>query len=169
MDSFRRYLFIFLFAMAVGGLVSAQNNCVAFGGTVYGWNPGDAWLATGNFYIDGKPYRISLVDINTSFADGGDVWTGTEAVTIDFGKGDKLLMSAEFVAEHMNDAASSSGVFHINEIGTFTKGSGRFKNAYGHWTMQGPFGPAVPLPIAPLPAANTYWIGQYDGMLCGIK
>jgi|SRR5208283_4075412 len=152
-------------------LSDSQDRCVPAGGTVYGWHTSVAWFATGNFTVGRNVYRVMLVDINTSFFDGGDIWTGTEAATIDFGRGDRLQLSAEFVTEHMNDAVSSSGVFHINEIGTFTKGTGRFKNAYGHWTMQGPFGPGVTLPgnIQPPSDADMYWIGQYHGTICGIS
>jgi hypothetical protein len=118
-----------------------------------------------------EAHYVDLVDINTSFVDGADIWTGTEAATFDFGRGDTLQLSAEFVTEHMNDSVASSGVFHINEIGTFTKGTGSFRNAYGHWIMQGPFGPSVTLPsnIQPPPDADLYWIGQYHGTLCGIS
>jgi hypothetical protein len=46
-----------------------------------------------------------------------------------------------------------------------------FKGAYGHWVTYGPFGPAVKLPddIKPAPDATMYWIGHYDGTICGIR
>jgi len=172
-----------IIALAIGGVfqitpaanaqqhTDSQDRCVPVGGTVYGWHTSVAWFGTGNFTVERKVYPVNLVDINTSFVDGGDIWTGTEAATLDFGRGDRLQLSAEFVTEHMNDSVSSSGVFHINEIGIFTKGTGRFKNAYGHWTMQGPFEPSVTLPgnIQPPPDADMYWIGQYHGSICGVS
>jgi hypothetical protein len=172
-----------IIALAIGVLVlitptaiaekhsDSRDRCVPVGGTFYGWHTSVAWFATGNFTVDRKVHHVDLVDINTSFFNGGDIWTGTETATFDFGRGDSVQLSAEFVTEHMNDAVASSGVFHINEIGTFTKGTGRFKNAYGHWIMQGPFGPNVPLPgnIQPPPDADMFWIGQYHGTICGIR
>lgn len=68
----------------------------------------------------------------------------------------------------MTDAA---GVFHVNENGTFAKGTGRFQNAYGHFNSQGPFGPGVTLPAAKSKAPagmSMFWIGHYDGTICNV-
>jgi len=150
---------------------SVQDRCISFGGTVYGWHT-DNWYATGNFVVGRKVRQASIVDVNTGFFDNGGVSTGTEIARFDFGKGDTFQMNVDFVAEHMNnDALTSFGVFDVKENGTFSKGTGIFKGAYGHWIMEGPFGPNLKLPdnIHPAPNSDMFWIGWYHGMICGVE
>lgn len=148
----------------------AQENCVPFGGTVYGWHT-DNWYGTGEFLVDRKSRRGNIVDVYTGFFDNGGVATGTEIATFDFGNGDTFQLKVDFIVEHLNDSLTSNGVFDVRENGTFTKGTGMFKGAYGHWIMEGPFGPNIKLPnnIHPDPNSDMLWIGWYHGMICGMK
>lgn len=163
-------------ALAVGvlALISstalAQEGCIPFGGTVYGWHT-DNWYGTGHFTVGRKVLPANIVDVNTGFFDNGGVATGTEIATFDFGKGNKFQLNVDFIAEHLNDAISGSGVFDVKENGTFSKGTGMFKGAYGHWIMEGPFGPNVKLPdnIHPDPNSDMFWIGWYHGEICGLR
>jgi hypothetical protein len=147
-----------------------QERCLPFGGTLYGWYT-DHWYGTGTFSVGRQTRHADILDINTGFLDNGNMWMGTEDVTFDFGKGNTFQMKAEFLTEHMTDAVSASGFYDVRENGTFTHGTGMFKGAYGHWVTYGPFGPAVKLPddIKPAPDATMYWIGHYDGTICGIR
>lgn len=163
-------------ALAIGVLLlvapaaEAQQHCVPFGGTIYGWLT-DHWQGVGDFAVGRKAWHTTLNVDTLSVVDGGDTWTGTEALAFDFGKHNILQGFGTFVTEHMTDPGGSGGVFHINEEGPFLKGKGIFKNVYGHWTMQGPFGPGVKLPdnIQPPPDAGWFWIGQYHGTICGMS
>ena len=163
-------------ALAIGALVllapaaEAQERCVPFGGTMFLWHT-DNWYGVGDLSVGRKVMHADLVDINTSIVFGDYIWTGTEMATFDFGHGNRFQTPIEFIAEHVNDSVSASGVFHISEIGTLTKGTGMFKNTYGHYIMQGPFGPNVKLPdnIQPAPGADMFGIVQYHGTICGIK
>jgi len=148
-----------------------QCQCEPFSGTMYGWNTGD-WHAVGSITIGTKTYRATLLAVNTSFSgEGDDEWLGTETWTFDFGGGNTLQLMTHFVTEHMTDAASASGVFHVIELGTFTKGTGVFKHVYGNLISPGPFGPGVKLPdnikLPPEAQGAWLWVGPLHGMICG--
>lgn len=59
----------------------------------------------------------------------------------------------------------------MNETGSFDHGKGAFRDAWGRFNLQGPFGPGVKLPPAVFPGPNDgwFWIGQYVGTVCGVK
>lgn len=146
--------------------------CVPFGGTVYGWHTAAGWVATGTFTLGRESKQVGVSTINTGFNQGTYIWTGTEQHTYDFGHGNTFQSPADFVVEHANDLELSPGFAHIMEIGTISKGTGIFEHAYGHWTMQGPFGPNVTLPGNIHPGSDAdglFWIGQYHGTVCGPK
>lgn len=156
--------------LAVSGVL-AQEQCVPFGGTIYGWHNAPAWYGVGNFTVGRNAMYGKVVDPNTGFTDMGDIWLGTEEATFDFGNGNKITLMTDFVTEHETDAAGGSGVFHVNETGYFAKGTGRFKNAWGRFNLQGPFGWGVRLPDNVHPGTNDglFWIGQYVGTICGVR
>jgi len=149
----------------------AQDQCVPFGGTIYGWHNGDSWYGVGDFTVAKDVMHATVTDPNTGFTDFGDIWIGTEEATFDFGKGNTIALMTDFVTEHQTDAGAGLGVFHVNETGYFARGTGRFKHAWGRFNLQGPFGPAVTLPkgIEPGPNDGFFWIGQYVGTICGVK
>jgi hypothetical protein len=163
-------------ALAIGVLAlipasaEAQERCIPFGGTIYGWLT-DHWQGVGDLTVGGKVWHAKLNVDTLKVVDGGDTWTGKEALAFDFGKGNILKGVGPFVTEHMTDPGGSLVVFHINEEGRFVKGKGIFQNVYGHWAMQGPFGAGVKLPnnIQPPPEASWFWIGQYSGTICGMS
>ena len=158
-----------LVLLAIPSTAVAQDQCVPFGGTLYAWHT-TAWIGSGELTVGRDVLHATINDVNTSVVKDGDVWRGTETATFDFGSGNTVDLLTDFVTEHMNDAAAGSGVFHVNEIGTFAHGTGVFKNVYGHFSSQGPFGPKVKLPdtIKPAEGADMFWIGQYHGMICGL-
>jgi hypothetical protein len=150
------------------GTALSQDQCRPFGGTLYGWHDGKAWAGEGDFMVGGQKLHAKVVDVNTAIEKHGDMWWGTETATFDFGEGNRVELLTEFTTEHMTNV---SGVFHVNEIGTFANGTGSFRKASGHFTSQGPFGPGVRLPggkAKPPAGASMYWIGHYDGVICGI-
>jgi hypothetical protein len=159
------------FVLIIAGFFASANaqNCVPFGGTIYAGHT-NAWIGGGEFTVGRVTRHANVVDVNTSMVQDGDVWRGTETATFDFGNGNTVDLVTDFVTEHMNDAAAQSGIFHVNEIGTFANGKGKFKNAYGHFSSQGPFGPNVKLPeAAKVPeGSQMFWIGQYHGFVCGV-
>jgi|SRR5271157_344047 len=163
-----------LILIAPPAQADGQCQCEPFSGTLYGWNTGD-WHAVGDITIGNKVYHATLLAVNTSFIDDDDTWLGTETWTFDFGKGNTLQLMTHFVTEHMTDAVSAAGVFHVVEVGTITNGTGVFKHAYGNLISPGPFGPGVKLPdnIALPPEAQGpgvwFWVGPAQGMICGMS
>jgi hypothetical protein len=144
-----------------------QEHCTPFGGTLYGWHDGKAWIGEGDFLVGKQVLHAKVVDVNNTLEKHGETWWGTETATFTFTAGDKVQLITEFTTEHMTNAA---GVFHVNENGTFANGTGRFRTASGHFTSQGPFGPAVVLPRGKEPPTKMamYWIGHYSGTICGV-
>jgi hypothetical protein len=163
-------LFVSCFLLGINAF--AQEQCVPFGGTIYGWHNGKSWIGEGNFTVGKKVMHATIVDVNTGISKQGDMWLGTETATFDFGSGNKVDLMTEFVTEHQTDAVgTSAGLFHVNETGYFANGQGKFKHAWGRFSSQGPFGPGVTLPPEIKPTANDglFWIGQYNGMICGVE
>jgi hypothetical protein len=156
--------------LLIAPTAQAQGNCVPVSGTIYFWFT-DTWHGVGDFTIGRNASHPDILSVNTSFFDDGYVWRGTEKWTLDFGNGDTIQSKMRFVAEHVNDAVSASGVFHITEVGTFNHGTGLFKNAYGSLTIQGPFGPNVKLPgkIQPPPDSIMFAVAPSQGMICGLN
>lgn len=115
--------------------------------------------------------HANIVDVNTGLVDRGSVTTGTEIATFDFGSGDTVQLNTEFILEHMKDSLAAAGVYDVKANGTFANGTGEFKGAYGHFVMEGPFGPSVKLPdtVHPDPKAGMFWMGWYHGMICGVR
>lgn len=144
----------------------SQDRCTTFGGTIYAWHDGNAWVGEGDFSVGRNTLHARIKDVNTSIERHEDMWWGTETATFDFGHGNTVDLLTEFTTEHMT---SPSGVFHVNENGTFANGKGMFKRAFGRFTSQGPFGPKVVLPagkVKPPEGVTLYWIGHYDGTIC---
>lgn len=151
------------------GVAVGQQSCVPFNGTLYGWHDGKAWVGEGDFTVGAQVLHARVVDVNTALQKGEDAWWGTETATFDFGQGNTVQLLTEFTTEHMKNP---SGVYHVNEIGTFANGAGMFQKASGHFTSQGPFGPGVVLPtgkVSPQEGAAMLWIGHYDGTICGMS
>lgn len=165
------YLTVLFLVSTLPISAAGQDQCVPFGGTIYGWHNGKAWYGEGDFNVGRKTMHASVVDTNTGVERYGDMWLGTETAVFDFGGGDKIELLTQFVTEHHTDAVAKDGLFHVNEIGSFANGTGRFKNGWGHFSSQGPFGPGVTLPPTIKPGTNDgmFWIGQYNGMICGVK
>lgn len=160
-------------AASAGAQVRHQGSsqCLPFGGTIYGWHNGDSWYGVGDFTFGKKTMHATVTDPNTGFTDKVDIWLGTEEATFTFATGEKITLMTDFVTEHQTDAAGTGGVYHVNETGSFAKGTGRFQHAWGRFNLQGPFGPGVSLPDNITPAANDgwFWIGQYTGTICDLK
>lgn len=75
----------------------AQDQCVPFGGTIYGWQNGDSWFGMGDFTVAKDVMHATVTDPNTGFKNLGDIWLGTEEATFDFGKGNKIVLMTDFV------------------------------------------------------------------------
>ena len=166
-------LTFFGFAATAGAQmrIVTPSPCLPFGGTIYGWHNGDSWYGVGDFTFGKRTLHATVVDPNTGFTDKVDIWLGTEEATFTFASGEKITLMTDFVTEHQTDAGGSQGVYHVNETGSFAKGTGRFRGAWGRFNLQGPFGPGVSLPSNITPDANDgfFWIGQYNGTICGLK
>ncbi len=162
---------LFFVLVAMTPIANAQDQCVPFGGTIYGWHNINSWYGVGDFTFGKETLHATVTDPNTSITFKGDIWLGTEEATFTFSTGDKVTLMTSFVTEHQTDAAGTSGVYHVNETGYFTRGTGQFKHAWGRFNLQGPFGPGVTLPDDINPGENDgwMWIGQYNGTICGAK
>lgn len=165
-----RLMLILFLALFTTTSASAQERCVPFGGTVYGWHT-DNWYANGDFTVGRNVRHANIVDVNTGLVDRGSLTTGSEVASFDFASGDTVQLNTDFIVEHMKDALAASGVYDVKANGTFVKGTGKFKGAYGHFVMEGSFGPAVKLPdsIHPDPKSDMSWMGWYHGMMCGVR
>lgn len=158
-------------ALSAGAQMRSDSQGVPFGGTIYGWHNGSSWYGVGDFSFGKKTLHATVVDPNTGFTDKGDIWLGTEEATFTFATGEKITLMTDFVTEHQTDVGGAQGVYHVNEIGSFAQGTGRFQHAWGRFMLQGPFGWGVSLPSNITPGANDglFWIGQYYGTICGLK
>ena len=107
--------------------IKILSQCVPFGGTIYGWHNGDSWFGVGDFTFGRKTMHATVSDPNTAFTDNGDTWLGTEEATFTFASGEKVTLMTDFVTEHQTDPAGTQGVDHVNEIGYFARGTGRFQ------------------------------------------
>jgi hypothetical protein len=134
-----------LILIAPPARADGQSQCQPITGTLY-MGLTDTWYMVGDLTIGKKVYHATGFSVNTSFIDEGDVWLGTETWTFDFGGGNTIQVMAQFVTEHMTDAASESGIYHYIGVGTFANGTGAFKRAHGNLGVQGPFGPNVKVP-----------------------
>lgn len=159
-----------LILIAPPAQAEGQCQCEPFSGAIYSWYT-DTWHAVGDFTVGAKVHHATILIVNTSFFDDGDVDRGTETWTWDFGGGNTIQLMTDFVTEHMTDAVSSSGVFHVIEVGKFANGAGAFKHAYGNLSAPGPFGPNVKLPdkIQPPADASMFYVGLSQGMICGLN
>jgi hypothetical protein len=162
-----------LFLIASPAQAQGQCQCEPFSGTFYG-GATDTWHAVADITIGNKVYHATILVVNTSSVDDGDILYATETWTLDFGRGNTIQLMTHAVAEHMTDAVAESGVFHVIELGTFANGTGVFKHAYGSLISTGPFGPGVTLPpditLPPEAAgASWFWVGPSQGMICGMK
>lgn len=149
----------------------AQAQCVPFGGTIYGWHNNGSWHGIGDFTVGKETMHATVADPNTGLTKMDDIWLGTEEATFTFENGDQITAMTSFITEHMTDPGGVQGVLHVDETGYFSKGTGRFKNAWGRFNLQGPFGPGVKLPASITPDINDgrFWIGQYFGTICGVS
>ncbi len=156
--------------VAMTPVAIAQDQCVPFGGTIYGWHKGNSWFGVGDFDFGKLALHATVTDPITSVVSRGDILLGTEEATFSFANGDKITLITSFVTEHQTDSAGAGGVYHVNETGYFARGTGRFKQAWGRFNLQGPFGPGVKLPDDIKPGENDgkLWIGQYNGTICGL-
>jgi len=162
---------VFLLVMD-NGPANAQNNCAPFSGMVYGALYRDSadqprtWHMLGNFTI-GRELSFATIGVkSTSMVRDPDDWQGTELWTFDFGGGNTIQLTTDFVTEHM---ANTAGIYHIREVGRFVDGTGAFVHAYGNLTAEGPFGPNVVLhDVSGLPTVATmFWVAPTQGMICG--
>jgi hypothetical protein len=165
------FLMFLGFALTAAAQTRPDSQCLPFGGTIYGWHNESSWYGVGDFTFGKKTLHATVIDPNTSFTDKGDLWLGTEEATLTFPTGEKITLLTDFITEHQTDAGGSQGVYHVNEIGSFARGTGRFQHAWGRFTQQGPFGRGVSLPSTVTPGVNDgmFWIGQYYGTVCGLR
>jgi len=164
---------LMLVSMALSAGAQAQSRipspCVPFGGTIYGWPNGDSWYGVGDSTFGRKIMHATVLDPNAGFTDNGDIWLGTEEATFTLASGEKITLMTDFVSEHQTDPAGTQGVYHLNEIGYFARGTGRFQHAWGRFTLRGPFGWGVTLTnITPGTNDGLFWVGQYNGSICGL-
>jgi hypothetical protein len=152
----------------MGPPAQAQDQCLPISGTLYGYAT-DAWHMVADVTIGRKVYHATILSENTSFFDNGDSWQGTEHWTLDFGGGNTIELNPTFVSDHMTDPVAN---YTVIEIGTFTKGKGIFKHAFGSLFTLGPFGPNVKLPDniqAPSGPDVWYFVGPFQGTMCGLN
>lgn len=171
---FRKNLLIFMVGLVMltfgAAIAIGQQRCEAFGGTIYAWRTPAGFVGVGDFNIGNRTLHANVLDAPISSEPHPPEWAwGTELATFDFGEGNTVELLTEYTAEHLSNPAK---VFHINEIGTIGNGTGRFAKAYGHFSSQGVFGAGVVLPagkVTPPPDAKAFWIGMYNGSICGLS
>jgi hypothetical protein len=132
-----------------------------------------AWVGDATFQI-GKDAEITATTqtLNTGVTKGGPgtdspIYIGTEETTamIKPALNEGFLLLTRFVLQQRKIV---SGVSWVNETGTIAPlpgATGKYKNVYGHYTLHGPFGPAVPHTEVGIMG----WNGQFHGNICGIE
>ncbi len=172
----RLALLAFAVLVLCGSASWAQDRCVPFTGTINAGvvvNPltGETFFA-GVASFSFESGTATTTTVNTGVKKGGPfeptakVWIGTELTTVTFESG-SFVLPTQFTAVQP--------VGRVNETGTIApnpESPGKFANVRGHFTSNGPFGIAVPLPEIDPPAGFIWlgigWIGEYHGNICGI-
>ncbi len=90
----------------------------------------------------------------------GGGWSGTELWSVTLEDGSTFQLQATYNAS----ASSAPGLFTLHETGKIVKGTGRFQNASGELTIQGPF----TLPKV-WNAGDPRWISEIHGSLVGVR
>lgn len=161
--------FLLAAGLALGALfvsvpeARGQDSCVAFATSLHAYSPVDAWIGEA-WWAFGPAAPVYARELTTGTGyekSDGDVWIGTEETTVDFGNGDTFQLVTRWVSHH---AASTTGVAEVTEIGTITKGTGKFSNVSGVFFSPGTFGPGMSGD-----QTTWLWLGSRQGTICGLS
>jgi len=169
----RKFLLAFMIIgfLFISGAVSAQAAPAAtipFQGTIWGsYDPGyegkGAWVGSAVISINGGPPRkATFADRNTgaSFYKDGS-FSGTETITLTFVDGSGVLyIDGRFCAS----PGRTPGYDTLYEIGSITRGTGKYAKAKGDVTVVGPF----IMPAEDMKAGTALWIAEIYGTISGV-
>ncbi len=117
-----------------------------------------AWIAEATFSFGDEVLKASIIDrgvTRSAFSPSG-TWSGTELWTVTFADGSTF----QFESSYQVSAGSAPGFYVLHETGSIINGTGRFQNASGQLSVQGPF----LLPPGWVPG-EPKWISEIHGHL----
>ncbi len=98
-----------------------------------------AWIAEAEFSVNDEVLSATIIDRGIegkrNHMNNGGGWCGTELWSVTLEDGSTFQLEATYNAS----ATSASGLFTLHETGKIVNGTGRFQNASGELTVQGPF------------------------------
>ncbi len=98
-----------------------------------------AWIAEAGFLIGDEVLSATIIDRavegKRNHVNNGGGWSGSELWSVTFEDGSTFELEATYNAS----AASAPGLFALHETGKIVNGTGRFQNASGELSIQGPF------------------------------
>jgi hypothetical protein len=142
-----------------------QGRGVTISGTIYGTlglapEGVPAWIGHAVVSFGNQPPVISdFVDRNTSAAFKKNGISGTEIISLEFTDG-----SFDIVGRFEVSAGSTPALFFLHETGTIANGKGKYANASGQVSIQGP---AVEPPSSE--DGVPMWISEIHGVMLEAK
>ncbi len=123
-----------------------------------------AWIAEASFSINGEVLSATVIDRGVDGKRGhenmGGGWSGTELWSVTLEDGSTFQLEATYNAS----PSSAPGLFTLHETGKIVNGTGRFQDASGHLTIQGPF--ILPEGWNP---GDPRWMSEIHGSVVGAR
>ncbi len=120
-----------------------------------------AWIAEAAFSINDEVLSATIIDRavagGRSHVNNGGGWSGTELWSVTFQDGSTFEVEATYNAS----PSSAPGLYTLHETGKLVNGTGRFQNASGELSIQGPFVAPKKAGIAGVPR----WISEIHGSI----
>ncbi len=129
-------------------------------------NPsGRAWIAEAAFSINDEVLSATIIDRavpgDRSHVNNAGGWSGTELWSVTLADGSTFQVEATYNAS----PTSAPGLFTLHETGKLVNGTGRFENASGELTIQGPFVAPKKCGLMGVPR----WISEIHGSVVGVR
>ncbi len=123
-----------------------------------------AWIAEAAFLINDQLLSATIIDRAVegprSHSNEAGGWSGTELWSVTLQDGSTFELEATYNAS----PTSAPGLFTLHETGKIVNGTGRFQNASGELTIQGPFVAPRKCGLAGVPR----WISEIHGSVVGV-
>lgn len=164
--------FVIVGFLLMSGAVSAQSApgpTIPLSGTIWGsYDPGfegkGGWVGNAIISVNGgAPRKATFADRNTgaSFYKDGS-FSGSEVITLTFADGSGVLyIDGRFCCS----PGRTPGYNTLYEIGSISRGSGKYAKAKGDVTVVGPF----IMPAEDMKAGTALWIAEIYGTLAGVE
>ncbi len=120
------------------------------------------WIAKATFRVGDEVLSANIIDrtVTRSAMNPSGTWSGAELWIVSFADGSTF----QFESSYQVSAGSAPGMYFLHETGSIINGTGRFQNASGELTVQGPF--VLPPGWGP---GDPKWISQIHGNILGFE